>query len=105
MGRASAVARSVSGVPGAVTALTFGRLPVRRRGAAVLCYHDVGTDPANHTDYYLGPDRFRAHLQWIRAWGLTVVPLGELIDRLAAGRDLDGLAAITFDVSRSRRAW
>jgi peptidoglycan/xylan/chitin deacetylase (PgdA/CDA1 family) len=97
MSRAAAVARKLSGTPGAATALTLGRLPVRGRGAAVLCYHDVGTDPANRTDYYLGPDRFRSHLEWLRAWGLSIVPLGEIVDRLAAGRELDGLVAITFD--------
>ena len=70
---------------------------MRGRGAAVLCYHDVGTDPANRTDYYLGPDLFRAHLEWIASWGLTIVPLAEIVDRLAAGRELDGLVAITFD--------
>ena len=97
MSRLAAIAHKVSGVPGAAGALATGRLPVRGRGAAVLCYHDVGTDPANRTDYYLGPDLFRAHLEWIRAWGLTVVPLAEIVDRHAGGRDLDGLVAITFD--------
>jgi peptidoglycan/xylan/chitin deacetylase (PgdA/CDA1 family) len=97
MGRAAAAVHKLSGVAGAATALAVGRLPVRRRGAAVLCYHDVGTDPTNRTDYYLGPERFRSHLEWIRGWGLTIVPLAEIVDRLAAGRDLDGLVAITFD--------
>ena len=29
--------------------------------------------------------------------GSTIVPLAEIVDRLAAGRELDGLVAITFD--------
>jgi peptidoglycan/xylan/chitin deacetylase (PgdA/CDA1 family) len=90
-------AHKLSGIPGAVTALGHGRLPVRNRGAAVLCYHDLGVDPTNRTDYYLGPDLFRDHLEWIRRWGLTIVPLAEIVDRHARGRDLDGLVAITFD--------
>jgi peptidoglycan/xylan/chitin deacetylase (PgdA/CDA1 family) len=97
MSRATDVAHKLSGMSGAVTALTVGRLPVGRRGAAVLCYHDIGTDPANRTDYYLGPDLFRAHLEWMTSWGLTIVPLAEIVDRRATGRDLDGLVAITFD--------
>ena len=97
MRRATDLARTASGAPGAVGALTLGRLPVRGRGAAVLCYHDVGTDASNRTDYYVGPDLFRSHLEWIASWGLTVVPLAEIADRLAAGRELDGLVAITFD--------
>jgi peptidoglycan/xylan/chitin deacetylase (PgdA/CDA1 family) len=97
MSRIGAVAHTLSGIPGAATAVAAGRLPVRGRGAAVLCYHDVGTDRANRTDYYLGPDLLRAQLEWIRAWGLTIVPLAEIVDRHAAGRELDGLVAITFD--------
>jgi peptidoglycan/xylan/chitin deacetylase (PgdA/CDA1 family) len=97
MGRVTAAAQKLRGVPGAAGALLTDRLPVRGRGAAVLCYHDVGNDPHNRTDYYLGPDLFRSHLEWIEAWGLTVVPLAEIVDRLAGGRDLDGLVAITFD--------
>jgi peptidoglycan/xylan/chitin deacetylase (PgdA/CDA1 family) len=92
-----AVAHKLSGVPGGASALVTGRLPVRRRGAAVLCYHDVGADPDNRTDYYVDPGRFRDHLRWMHDWGLTVVSLGEIVDRLAAGRDLDGLVALTFD--------
>ena len=97
MRRVAAVTHKLSGVPGATSALVAGRLPTRGRGAAVLCYHDVGTDPQNRTDYYLGPELFRSHLEWIHAWGLTVVPLAEIVDRHAAGRELDGLVAITFD--------
>jgi peptidoglycan/xylan/chitin deacetylase (PgdA/CDA1 family) len=97
MGRAAAVAHKLSGVSGAATALTLDRVPVRRRGAAVLCYHDVGRDPANRTDYYLTPEQLRAHVEWIRGWGLSIVPLAEIVDRLADGRDLDALVAVTFD--------
>src|SRR3954471_7653263 len=89
--------RKGRGVRGAVLARAGRRLPTRKLGAAVLCYHDIGTDPANHTDYYVSPDRFRAHLEWVVDWGLTPVPLHEIVDRLVAGRSLDGLVAITFD--------
>ncbi len=85
------------GIPSALLTRTGRRLPTKGLGAAVLCYHDVGTDPANRTDYYVTPDRFRSHLEWITHWGLTIVPLGEIVDRLLAGRSLDGLVAVTFD--------
>ncbi len=89
--------RKGRGVP-AAAAVHLGRaLPTEGRGAAVLCYHDIGRDPTNRTDYYVSPERFRDHLRWIRDWGMTIVPLAEIVDRLALGRDLDGLAAITFD--------
>ncbi len=89
--------RKLAGVGGALRGLVTGRLPVRGRGAAVLCYHDVGTDPANTTEYYVSPDLLARHVEWIRGWGLTFVPLAEVVDRLLAGRELDGLVAMTFD--------
>jgi len=89
--------RKGRGVPSAALALIGRRLPIKTRGAAVLCYHDIGNDAANTTDYYLSPDRFRAQLEGIRTWGFTFVPFAEIVDRLLAGRDLDGLVAVTFD--------
>ncbi len=89
--------RRLAGVGGAVRGLATGRLPVRGRGAAVLCYHDVGADPANTTEYYVSPELLANHVDWIRGWGLTLVPLAEIVDRLLAGRELDGLVAMTFD--------
>ena len=97
MARATDVRTKLSGLPGTAAALTLGRLRVRGKGAAVLCYHDVGTDPANTTEYYVAPDLLRHHLDWIRDWGYTFVPLAELVDRIEAGRELDGLCAVTFD--------
>ena len=85
------------GIPSAALTRVGRRLPTKGLGGAVLCYHDVGTDPANHTDYYLSPDRFRSHLEWMQEWGLTIVPLAEMVDRRLDGRELDGLVAITFD--------
>lgn len=90
--------RKSRGLPAAAVSTGTGRrLPARGLGAAVLCYHDIGIDPTNSTDYYVSPDRFRDHLRWIRDWGLTVVPLDEIVDRLLSDRALDGLVAITFD--------
>ncbi len=73
----------------------------RRRaagGAVVLGYHDV-TDPSGAAAEGLSvdPALLAAHLDTLRRLGLSVRPLGELIDRLEAGDDVDGLAAITFD--------
>ena len=84
-------------VPHAALTRIGRRLPIRDRGAAVLCYHDIGTDGTNTTDYYVSPDRFRTQLEGIREWGFTFVPFAEIVDRLLAGRDLDGLVAVTFD--------
>lgn len=85
------------GIPSAGLAQLGRRIPTRGHGAAVLCYHDIGNDRTNRTDYYVLPDLFASHLEWIRAWGFTIVPLAEIVDRLLGGRDLDGLVAITFD--------
>ena len=74
--------RKGRGVPSAALTRIGRRLPTKTRGAAVLCYHDIGTDTANTTDYYLSPDRFRTQLEGIREWGYTFVPFAELVDRL-----------------------
>jgi peptidoglycan/xylan/chitin deacetylase (PgdA/CDA1 family) len=90
-------ARTVSGVPGGAAAVASGRLPIDGHGAAVLCYHDIGRDPSNATDYYVAPELLHDHVAWMRSWGLAIVPLAEVVDRLVQGRDLDGLVALTFD--------
>jgi len=91
------ITRKVSGLPGGAAAVASGRLPAGGHGAAVLCYHDVGRDVANGTEYYLPPELLRDHLTWMRSWGLSIVPLAEIVDRRVQGRDLDGLVALTFD--------
>ncbi len=78
-------------------ALAGRSLPITGRGAAVLCYHDVGTDRENSTDYYVSPSRLRAQLEAIATWGLRFVDLREVLDRLERGTSLDGLVAVTFD--------
>ena len=97
MSTLSELVQQCRGIPSAALARVGRGLPTKGLGAAVLCYHDIGTDPTNHTDYYVSPDRFRSHLERIRSWGLTFVPLAEIADRLLASRDLDGLVAVTFD--------
>jgi peptidoglycan/xylan/chitin deacetylase (PgdA/CDA1 family) len=97
MSRATAVAHKLSGTTGAVGALALGRLPAHGRGAAVLCYHDVGPDPDNSTDYFVSARRLRRQLQAIAGWGLQFVDLRELVDLLEVGVSLDGLVAVTFD--------
>jgi peptidoglycan/xylan/chitin deacetylase (PgdA/CDA1 family) len=97
MTRVYDLVRKAGGLPTGVLGLVTGRIPVRGHGAVVLCYHDIGTDPENRTEYYLAPELLRAHIEWLRSWGFTVVPLAEIVDRLIAGRDLDGLVAVTFD--------
>lgn len=85
------------GVPAALLTRLGRPLPTQGRGAAVLCYHDIGSDPTNATDYFVPPELLAAHVAWVQEWGYTIVPLAEIVDRLLAGRDLDGLLAITFD--------
>ena len=91
------VISKLHGIPSAGLTLLRRPLPARGRGAAVLCYHDVGTDPANTTEYYVSPALLTRQIEWMRGWGYTFVPVAEIVDRLLGGRDLDGLAAMTFD--------
>jgi peptidoglycan/xylan/chitin deacetylase (PgdA/CDA1 family) len=91
------MARKRYGLIGAGRALVGQSLPTRGNGAAVLCYHDVGTDPGNTTDYYLSPVQLRAQLEAISDWGFTFVSFREIGDRLERGESLDGLVSVTFD--------
>lgn len=76
-------------------AVLAGRIGTR--GAVVLGYHDVTPDAEDPDVYRLAPEQFARQLDLVRAWGLEVVPLGTVVERLEAGRPVDGLAAVTFD--------
>jgi peptidoglycan/xylan/chitin deacetylase (PgdA/CDA1 family) len=70
-------------------------------GALVLCYHNVvartnGEPAFGDPGLHLGLDRFTTQVQWLKAH-YAVVPLRDLVTRLASGRPVRGLAAITFD--------
>ncbi len=82
--------------------LQFVGVPALRRRASnaalILCYHNVvpdgtvGGDPGLH----LPISEFRWQMTWLTAH-YTVVSLGEIADRIARGRSVKGLAALTFD--------
>jgi peptidoglycan/xylan/chitin deacetylase (PgdA/CDA1 family) len=62
----------------------------------VLQYHFVATDTPASTS--VTPAQFAAHLEAIEASGATVLPLGEALEALQAGRTLpETTLAITFD--------
>ncbi len=71
-----------------------------RDAGVILCYHNVtpAEDAAMLGDagVHLSLDKFVTQVQWL-ARHYDVVPLRDLLDRLAAHRPLHGLAAITFD--------
>jgi peptidoglycan/xylan/chitin deacetylase (PgdA/CDA1 family) len=85
----------LAGAAGAIGLL--GGRPLTTPGAIVLCYHDVGDDPANQTPYYLTPGQLRSQLRWAMQWGLRFVDLSDLVDAFLTGQPIDGLAAIAFD--------
>lgn len=65
------------------------------RPAVILGYHDVASSGAE--GYTVTATMLRAHLRLLRRCGLRVVPVPEIADRLADGRSVQGLAAVTFD--------
>jgi peptidoglycan/xylan/chitin deacetylase (PgdA/CDA1 family) len=74
-----------------------------RQGALVLCYHNVvprsdHDEPARYGDpgLHLPLDLFTAQIHWLKDH-YQVVPLPELVNRLASGRSVRGLATLTFD--------
>jgi peptidoglycan/xylan/chitin deacetylase (PgdA/CDA1 family) len=66
-------------------------------GALVLAYHDVGHPGPTFTRYSVSPARLRWQLEAATAWGLRFVPLPELVETVAGGRDAAGRAAVAFD--------
>jgi peptidoglycan/xylan/chitin deacetylase (PgdA/CDA1 family) len=70
-----------------------------RDAGVILCYHNVSptrAPPSGDAGVHLSPEKFATQVAWL-ARHYDVVPLRELLDRLAKHRSLRGLAAITFD--------
>lgn len=69
-------------------------------GAVILAYHNVVRErydrPLGDPGLHLPVEFFREQLRWLSAH-YRVVPLSEIVTRLAEGRSLRGLAALTFD--------
>ena len=70
--------------------------------AALLMYHRIlprekAEALAVEPGMFVTPETFRRHLDWLRE-SFRVLPLHEIVSRLAAGQDLpEGACAITFD--------
>jgi peptidoglycan/xylan/chitin deacetylase (PgdA/CDA1 family) len=65
----------------------------------VLCYHNVvapGHDGVGEPGLHVACDRFERQMRWLAAH-YQVVTLREFVERLAAGRSLCSMAAVTFD--------
>lgn len=70
-----------------------------RQAGVILGFHNVvplSLAPAGDPGVHLSLEAFTDQVSWL-ARHYRVIPLGEIVDRLAAGRSLRGLAAITFD--------
>src|SRR5438309_3659690 len=70
-----------------------------RDAGLILCYHNIvqsDDDGAGDPGLHLSQERFERQMRWL-AGHYTMVPLSEFADRLAAGRSLRSVAAITFD--------
>jgi len=87
---------------GALRGLGIATLARRlSQGALVLCYHNVvpatdGTPSLGDPGLHLSLDRFTAQVHWLKDH-YRVIPLRELVTRLASGQSLRGTAALTFD--------
>ena len=71
----------------------------RRARLLILCYHGISLEDEHHWNgsLYIARDSFSARLRQLKSSGACVLPLGEALDRLAAG-DLPPLSVVlTFD--------
>jgi peptidoglycan/xylan/chitin deacetylase (PgdA/CDA1 family) len=65
----------------------------------ILCYHNVVANDsraAGDPSLHMPRDRFEQQIRWLSAY-YTVIALSEFVDRLAAGKSLRAVAALTFD--------
>ena len=71
-----------------------------RNGGVILCYHNVvapGSDASSgDTSLHMDLDLFRAQMQWLVSH-YDLIPLRDLVGRLASGRSIRRCAAVTFD--------
>lgn len=79
-----------------ITALLRGS----RSGGVILCYHNVVNHRADatsgDTSLHMDLELFRAQMQWLSSH-YDVVPLRDLVDRLAGGQSVRRRAVVTFD--------
>lgn len=84
----------------AVRAVGLPAINRRRHDAGlILCYHNVvaiGSGAVGDPGLHMPRDRFEQQIRWLAAH-YTVIGLGEFVDRLAAGKSLRAVAALTFD--------
>jgi peptidoglycan/xylan/chitin deacetylase (PgdA/CDA1 family) len=70
----------------------------RQERLLILCYHGVSLhDEHEWSDLHVSQDRLRSRFQVLRDEGCTVLPLGDAVARLRAGRLPERSIAITFD--------
>src|SRR5207245_7275789 len=65
----------------------------------ILCYHNVvapGDDGVGEPSLHVACDRFERQMRWLAAH-YRVIPLSEFVERLAGGRSLWSMVAVTFD--------
>jgi peptidoglycan/xylan/chitin deacetylase (PgdA/CDA1 family) len=80
-----------------------GLFAAARRATAsqlrILCYHGLWVTPGFEFGdcTFIGVDQFEARMERLKRSGLPVLPLGEALDRLAAGTLPPAAVAITID--------
>jgi peptidoglycan/xylan/chitin deacetylase (PgdA/CDA1 family) len=77
----------------------IGASGLRRRRLLILCYHGVSLADEHewNADLYVSPEHLRRRLALLRQTGCTVLPLGEALERCAAGSLPARAVALTFD--------
>lgn len=72
----------------------------RPSGVRILLYHTIARIDPRHDRWRMSvpPERFAAHLQWLRQWGYQIVSLADAVEMVRGRRPIPPKTmAITFD--------
>ena len=77
----------------------IGRSRWRTQRLLILCYHGITIDDEHQwlDQLFVTPGFLRNRFEIIRRSGCTVLPLGEAVDRLHAGKLPERSVVLTFD--------
>lgn len=99
MSLAKRVKRAILATNGLGMGVAVARSSWRRNRLLILCYHGIamGDEAGSHPEMFLPPATFARRLEILSQCGCRVLPLGEALGLLQAGKLPPRSVALTFD--------